>query len=244
MIASAFRMTLTSLKSRTLGKSIIPKREFATSIDNSQDNILPEIAKFIKGHEQYYSKCHELGVPFNEARSIARFLETLEKNLPETFTRSDLQEAITIAKNSYSKFNEEEVEILKSQLKKFELNLEELTAQISNLEAKADRHADRILKLGLGVLCTQWVGICYGTFILYGWDVMEPFSYMVGSTWMLLGFGWFLRQRQEFYPASFRDMLYSAKLDKLIKKEKISLQKIELLKKNIEMVRNVINELD
>lgn len=244
MLASVFRKTLTSLKSRSLGKSIAPKRELATSIDQTHDNILPEIAQFIKGHEQYYSKCHELGVPFNEARSIARFLETLEKNLPDTFTRSDLQEAISIAKASYSKFNEEEVEILRSQLSKFEDNLQELTEKISHLEKKADKHADRILKLGLGVLCTQWVGICYGTFIVYGWDVMEPFSYMVGSTWMLLGFGWFLRQRQEFYPASFREMLFTAKLDKLIKKEKISLQKIDLLKKNIEMVRKVINELD
>lgn len=224
--------------------STLTKKEFTLKINKTEVHVLPGLAMFIRGNEQYYSKCHDLGVPFNEARSIARFLQTLETNLPDTFSRLELQEALKIAKQSYSSFNEEEVEILKSQMKKFEGNLEELMTEMKNLENRADIHADRILKIGLGILCTQWVGICYGTFVLYGWDVMEPFSYMVGSTWMVLGFGWFLKQRQEFYPASFREMIYRSKLDKLIKKEKIPLNRIDLLKKNIEMIRRVINELD
>jgi hypothetical protein len=224
--------------------SSITKKEFTLSLNKTKINVLPGLAMFIRGNESYYSKCHDLGVPFNEARSIARFLDTLETNLPETFNQSDLQEALKVAKTSFSSFHEEEVEILKRQLSKFESDLKPLTEEMESIKKRAENYADRMLKVGLGVLCSQWLGICYGTFVVYGWDVMEPFSYMVGSTWALLGFGWFLRQRQEFYPASFREMIYTGRLVKLMRKEKFPNERIDLLKKNIEMIRKVINEIE
>ena len=224
--------------------SIVTKKEFTLTLNKAKISVLPGLAMFIRGNESYYSKCHDLGVPFNEARSIARFLDTLESNLPDAFDQAQLQEALKVAKGSFNTFHTEEVEILKRQLAKFESDLQPLSEELESIKKKAEKHADFMLKLGLGVLCTQWCGICYGTFVVYGWDVMEPFSYMVGSTWALLGFGWFLRQRQEFYPASFREMIYNGKLAKLLRKEKFQAERIELLKKNIEMIRRVISEIE
>ena len=222
----------------------LTKTEFTLIMDNKEIHVSPGMALFTRDNERYYSKCHEFGIPFNESRTISRFLETLERQLPDTFDNFALESALETSKTISSSFAQEEVSILKSQLQNFKQKLEPLEKTLEELKRKSERFADGIVKLGLGVLFTQWFGIAYGTFALYGWDVMEPITYMLGSTWAVVGFGFFVWQRQEFYPASFREGLYNNRLAKLMEKNKLTLERIELLRKNIDMIHREIELLE
>jgi Mitochondrial calcium uniporter len=221
----------------------ITKKEFTLVIGNSPVYVLPGLALFIRGNEKYYAKCYELGVPFNEARLISKFLEVLESQLPAEFTSQELDSALKRVKSLGSSFKEEEVSILKSQLASFEQTLHPLESKLESIKSKSEKHASLVINIGLGVMAAQWAGIAYGTYVLYGWDTMEPLTYMIGSTWALLGFSFFFQQKQEFYFDSFRQSLYTRKFNKLVQKNQISLDRIKLLKKNIEMVQNEISKL-
>ena len=212
----------------------ITTHEFTIMLEGKEIHVNPGQALFIRGNEKFFSKCFEHGIPLNEARSISRFLQNLEAQLPDEFSPANLTKAIENAKSYTNSSNKEEISILQIQLNKFQEILKKLESDLEIIKRKSERHADNALKLGLGVMFTQWFGIGYGTFVLYGWDVMEPFSYMVGSTWAVLGFSFFMMQRTEFEPASFREIIYKRKYDKLIKKNKISLERIDSIQKSIE----------
>lgn len=222
----------------------LTKEEFTLKIDKEEIHVCPGTAALVRGNENYYSKCHDFGVPFNEARTISRFLEALDSQLSDTFDDKTLGKALQNAKSLSSTFDLEEKSILTSQLNSFQQKLEMLEGKFEEIKRKAEKHADLYVKIGLGVMTTQWAGIGYGTFVLYGWDVMEPFSYMVGSTWAVLGFSFFMKQREEFYPASFHEIIYRKKLKKLMIKNKLNFERIDLLKKNIEIIKREIEELD
>ena len=224
--------------------STITKQEFLLNINKQSIHVLPGLALFIRGNEKFYEECSKFGVPFNEARPISRFLEVVDKQLPEEFSNSDLQKAILKAKSVVSNFKQEEKTVLKSQLQSFYDVLTPLEENLKNIEKKAEKRANNVIKLGLGVMISQWAGIGYGTFVAFGWDVMEPFSYMVGSTWAVIGFTYFFRQRQEFYPPSFKEIIYKRKFEKLLRKNNVSIERIELLKKNIQMIEKEIQTLE
>ncbi|CEH19517.1 related to coq2-para-hydroxybenzoate--polyprenyltransferase [Ceraceosorus bombacis] len=58
---------------------------------------------------------------------------------------------------------------------------------------------------GAGVLATWWVTVSYFTFFTeYGWDVMEPATYLVGLGTLMGGYVWFLLHNRE---VSYRAVL-------------------------------------
>lgn len=75
---------------------------------------------------------------------------------------------------------------------------------------------------------------------MYGWDVMEPVSYMVGATWAVLGYSYFLKNKEEFEINSFEAMIKRNKLRKLFRRHRVDIDRILLLKKNIENIKNLI----
>lgn len=104
-------------------------------------------------------------------------------------------------------------------------------------ERDSERYGRKVCQFGFSVLIAQWVGIYYGTFVLYGWDEMEPISYMVGVSWAVLGYGYFLRNKTEFGITTFKHITSQKRLQKLIKRRNIDYKRIELLEKNIEIIK-------
>ncbi|OMJ65437.1 hypothetical protein SteCoe_38223 [Stentor coeruleus] len=221
----------------------IMNQQFILTYGKKHYHILPSRNFYINGNESYHAKCQERGVPINEARKIARYLFVLEKQLPDNFDSETFSKAVASAKSMSVSFMQEEEEILKSQLESYKENLAKAISELNVYQEKADKYAEKILKIGLGVLLTQWSVIAYGTFVKYGWDVMEPFSYMVGSTWGILGLAFYIKHKEEFYPTSFREILYNQKLEKLMKKNHFSKDLINLLKVKIELVEKQLRDI-
>lgn len=212
------------------------QNRFILTINSQEINVLPAFQHMTASRSHYLSLCQEMGVSLNNARQISRLLEQIDSKLKANFTQEELHQQLSDAMEFVNNSKELDIKTLEDQKQALEQELQPLQDALLELRAKSERHADRVVKSGLGVLLVQWGGIAYGTYFQYGWDVMEPFTYMVGMSWSLLGFIFFMRHKEEFQVKSYRDMLIEAKYNKLVKKHKIDLSKIELLKKNIVMI--------
>ena len=212
------------------------QHRFVLTIDGREISVLPAFQHTSASRSHYLSLCKEMGVSLNNARQISRLLEQLDSNLKEDFTQEDLHNQLSNAMEFVNSSKEQDLKLLEDQKHALEQELQPLEDQLKELRAKSEQHANKIIQGGMTVLLLQWGGIAYGTYFQYGWDIMEPFTYMVGMSWSLLGFVFFMRHKEEFQVKSYRDMLIQAKYNKLIRKNKVDQSKLDLLKKNITVI--------
>lgn len=74
--------------------------------------------------------------------------------------------------------------------------VEEELARMEDLkkscDAEAHRGARRMALGGFGILVVYWGGVARLTFWDYGWDVMEPITYLSGLSTVILGYMWYV----------------------------------------------------
>lgn len=104
-------------------------------------------------------------------------------------------------------------------------------------ESIADKHANKMLKRISSVFLMQFLGIQYGTYYLYSWDIMEPITCMMGMGDICLGYLFWMYSGKEYGLQGFYRYFYERKLKKLYKKEKLSQEEIE-------RVHQVITQLE
>ncbi|KAI0819360.1 DUF607-domain-containing protein [Trametes gibbosa] len=72
-------------------------------------------------------------------------------------------------------------------------------------DAEAHRGAHRMALGGFGILVVYWGAVARLTFWDYGWDIMEPITYLSGLSTVVLGYMWFLMRGRE---VSYSSMLH------------------------------------
>ncbi|KAJ7680154.1 hypothetical protein B0H17DRAFT_943454 [Mycena rosella] len=102
--------------------------------------------------------------------------------------------------------------------------LEYVETQLSGMEVlkrecdrEAHRGARRMASAGFGVLVVYWGTVARLTFWDYGWDVMEPITYLSGLSTVMAGYLWFLYQGREVSYSSVLDRSISARRETLYK---------------------------
>lgn len=94
---------------------------------------------------------------------------------------------------------------LRLRLKKSSRKLEDMAKVKKECDDLAHRSAHRIAMGGFGILVTWWAAIYHFTFqTSYGWDTMEPITYLVGLSSIIIGYLWFLYHDRE---VSYRSAL-------------------------------------
>jgi calcium uniporter protein, mitochondrial len=95
---------------------------------------------------------------------------------------------------------------LRVRLRKKAKDLEALTKIKKECDNLAHRSAQRIAWGGFGILATWWAAIYYFTFQTpYGWDTMEPITYLAGLSTIMIGYLYFLWHNRE---VSYRAALH------------------------------------
>ncbi|KAI0778041.1 hypothetical protein BD413DRAFT_466856 [Trametes elegans] len=84
-------------------------------------------------------------------------------------------------------------------------------------DAEAHRGARRMAVGGFGVLVVYWGAVARLTFWDYGWDVMEPITYLSGLSTVILGYMWFLLRGREVSYSSILHHSVSARREALYK---------------------------
>ncbi|KAF8208092.1 hypothetical protein K438DRAFT_1574541 [Mycena galopus ATCC 62051] len=102
--------------------------------------------------------------------------------------------------------------------------LDYIGGQLKGMEAlkhecdrEAHRGAQRMATAGFGVLIVYWGTVARLTFWDFGWDVMEPITYLSGLSTVMAGYLWFLYQGREVSYSSILDRSISSRRDALYK---------------------------
>lgn len=87
---------------------------------------------------------------------------------------------------------------LRVRLRRRAKDLEALTAIKKECDDLANRSARKIAIGGFGILVTWWAAIYYFTFMTpYGWNTMEPITYLAGLSTIMVGYLYFLWHNRE-----------------------------------------------
>ncbi|KAK4221324.1 hypothetical protein QBC38DRAFT_134105 [Podospora fimiseda] len=82
---------------------------------------------------------------------------------------------------------------MRSRLRKMSRHINELSSIKRECDLLAHRGANRLAKGGFGVLAGWWGIVYYVTFHTeFGWDLVEPVTYLAGLTTIMGGYLWFL----------------------------------------------------
>ncbi|TGO65522.1 hypothetical protein BCON_0002g01070 [Botryotinia convoluta] len=113
----------------------------------------------------------------------------------------------------------------------------------------AHRGARHLAMGGFGVLVSWWGAIYYFTFMTsYGWDTMEPVTYLAGLSTIILGYLWFLYHNREVSYRAALNLTVSRRQSALYQAKGFDLQKWESLIEEANALRkevkNIADEYD
>ena len=100
-----------------------------------------------------------------------------------------------------------------------------------------------MLFLAFTCCATQLGGMGYLIFGLYGWEVMEPVTYMVSTFYAMVGSFFYLRYRKDFEMGAAKEFFSERKYQSLAAKEGFDREKVEFLTKYIEELKEQIGVL-
>ncbi|KAF9530610.1 hypothetical protein CPB83DRAFT_850623 [Crepidotus variabilis] len=106
---------------------------------------------------------------------------------------------------------------MRRRLKLVETRLEEMEGLKIQCDKEAHRGVKRMAMAGFGMLVVYWGTVARLTFWDYGWDFMEPVTYLSGLSTVILGYLWFLYQGREVSYTSILARSISARREALYK---------------------------
>lgn len=88
------------------------------------------------------------------------------------------------------------------------------------------RHGARRMALGgFGLLVMYWAAVARLTFWDYGWDIMEPITYLSGLSTVICGYLWFLYQGREVSYTSVLDHSISSRREALYRSRGLDIER-------------------
>lgn len=162
-----------------------------------------------------WAQSTELGDFVQEAAKDRQFVIAIRQPLSNNDTKDDEAKLIKVRVPSF----EERTLYLRRRLVEVTKEMQSLLDIKSECDALALKGARRMAVAGFGGLLSYWGGVYFLTFHVYGWDLMEPVTYLTGLTGLMGGYLWFLFHQKEIsYRSAFemstskrREQLYDAK---------------------------------
>jgi len=166
-----------------------------------------------------WSDSTDLGDFIRDAARSANFVISITYGDPDPPGKNlDANHVVTVAENSTPGIQETllDVEVptfadrtrfLRRRLTKIEGKLRDMEVLRQECDREARRGARRMAVGGFGMLVVYWAAVARLTFWDYGWEIMEPITYLSGLSTVILGYLWFLYQGRE---VSYSNVLHSS----------------------------------
>jgi hypothetical protein len=133
---------------------------------------------------------------------------------------------------------------LRVRLRKTSRRLADLASVKKECDKLAHRSAQRIAMGGFAVLVTWWAAIYHFTFqTSYGWDTMEPITYLAGLSTIMLGYLWFLYHNREVSYRAALNLTVSRRQQHLYQVKGFDLQKWEQLIEEANALRKEVKQV-
>lgn len=166
-----------------------------------------------------WSQATEVGDFIRDAARAGEFIVTIE-GAPSGLSQ------IRVAVPSFN----ERTYYLRMRLRKLSRRIQTMADVKEKCDELAHRGAQRVAIGGFGILAVWWLTVYRLTFETdYGWDTMEPVTYLVSLSTLMGGYLWFLYHNREISYKSALDFTISARQKKLYQLHKVDLQLWESL---------------
>ena len=130
---------------------------------------------------------------------------------------------------------------LRQRLLRTSRKLSDLASIKEECDRAAHKSAQRIALGGCGGLIGYWYVVYRLTFETdLGWDVMEPVTYLVGLSTLIMGYLWFLWHNREVSYRSALNITVSARQNKLYQAKGFSIQEWETMLEDANAMRREI----
>jgi calcium uniporter protein, mitochondrial len=119
---------------------------------------------------------------------------------------------------------------LRLRLQRAARSISEMARIKEDCDKNAHRAAQRVAIVGFAVLVLWWVGVYYLTFKTnLGWDTMEPVTYLVGLSTLMMGYLWFIYHNREVSYRAAMNMTISRRQSQLYASRGFNLERWEEL---------------
>ncbi|KAI5887277.1 uncharacterized protein SCHCODRAFT_02641168 [Schizophyllum commune H4-8] len=126
--------------------------------------------------------------------------------------------------------------VIESQLK----DMDKIKRECDHL---ARRGARRMALGGFGLLVVYWGAVARLTFWDYGWDIMEPITYLSGLSTVICGYLWFLYQGREVSYTSVLDHSISSRREALYASRGLDIERYADLVAEARSLRREISKI-
>ncbi|KAJ8522095.1 hypothetical protein ONZ45_g1329 [Pleurotus djamor] len=132
---------------------------------------------------------------------------------------------------------------LRRRLRLIESQLGELETLKKAYDNEARRGARRMALGGFGMLVAYWGIVARLTFWDFGWDIMEPITYLSGLSTVICGYLWFLYQGREVSYSSVLDQSISSRRQALYKARGLDIERYFDLVSGARSIRREIGKI-
>jgi hypothetical protein len=136
-------------------------------------------------------------------------------------------------------FKEFSIEYLEEKSNAAKQKLETLTKELAKMETiklqvdKAANSSNWFGNIGLVFLTVQWCILFRMVFFTFDWNLMEPVTYFVGYTTMMIGILWYCFTKTDYDYNNVREFLIERKRNRLHTKNQFDMAKYESLQVEI-----------
>ncbi|TVY47754.1 Calcium uniporter protein, mitochondrial [Lachnellula occidentalis] len=193
-----------------------------------------------RGHEGSYTDGEKKFVRWSSSTEIGDFIRDAARGKEFAVEIEGASKEIRVGVPSFN----DRTHYLRVRLRKASRKLATLTTLKKECDELAHKSAQRIAMGGFGVMLTWWLAIYHFTFQTdYGWDTMEPVTYLVGLSTIMTGYLWFLYHNREVSYRSALNLTVSRRQDTLYQSRGFDLQKWEALIEEANALRKEIKSV-
>ncbi|KAF8584604.1 DUF607-domain-containing protein [Ramaria rubella] len=161
-------------------------------------------------------------VEWSDSTDIGDFVKSAvtEEHFTIVLTPKGDDRVITVRVPSFK----DRTQFLRRRLRAIDVDLRQMEQLKRQCDMEAHRGARRMALGGFGMLLVYWLSIARLTFFDYGWDVMEPITYLSGLSTVICGYLWFLYKGRELSYSSVLNQSVSARRDALYKSRGLDIE--------------------
>ncbi|KAG8904606.1 hypothetical protein FRB99_001478 [Tulasnella sp. 403] len=200
-----------------------------------------DIGDFVKDAAQ--TREFTIVITPDQTSNTAQLASTEDQNATHEKDRPDAYEPLEIVVSVPS--FQDRTRYLRQRLRRLERELKGMQELKDSCDALARRGAKRLATGGFIILAVYWVVVLRLTFYSdYGWDTMEPVTYLTEFLVILGGYVWFLRQGREISYTSILNQSVSTRRRALYASKGLDIERWadlvteeKAIKKEIEKIR-------
>eukprot|EP00344_Euplotes_crassus_P011937 CAMPEP_0196995708 /NCGR_PEP_ID=MMETSP1380-20130617/1779_1 /TAXON_ID=5936 /ORGANISM="Euplotes crassus, Strain CT5" /LENGTH=262 /DNA_ID=CAMNT_0042411469 /DNA_START=100 /DNA_END=888 /DNA_ORIENTATION=+ len=210
------------------------KKRFDISVEGEVYHVHPDISTMVtlKNKEKIDEILGDNQYTGVRRVLVSMFLDHLLTDLPDKeLSKLDIKLAIDKAKKTYnSEKKDEMLANIREELLKIDEELHETYYPMKKkCESRAASFASKMILFGVTMAAGQVGGFAYLIYGVYGWDDIEPVTYLVGAFYAWISMVFWFRYKEDWEWSSAYGAFYQRKLARLLKSKSYNEERVKFL---------------